>query len=94
MKIFMGKAIIILSIILIVMMGALIATKTYGENDVTMKSLLGVWQQYSEVPWAIQFNKDGTFRTAHTVLRLEKIPIDEGRFKLKGATLSFISNDY
>ena len=73
MKIFISKAIIILSIILIVMIGVLIGTKAHGENNFTMKNLLDIWQQYSEIPWAIQFNKDGSFRTAHTVLRLEKI---------------------
>ena len=94
MKISMNRLLFILSITLMVVTGALIRTQTYGDDNITVKDLLGIWQQYSEVPWAIQFNKNGTFRAAHTVLRLEKAPMDEGRFQIEGTTLSFTSNDH
>ena len=92
MKFCMNRIFIISSIALIVMMGAL-SSETYGENNITMLDLLGIWQQHSDIPWAIQFNENGTFRTAYTVLRLEKIPKDEGRFQLEGTSLTLISND-
>ncbi len=93
MRFCMNRIFIISSIALIVMMGALNSSETYGENNITMTDLLGIWHQYSDIPWAIQFNEDGTFRSAHTVLRLEKVSKDEGRFQLEGTSLTLISND-
>ena len=91
MRFCMNRIFIISSIALIVMMGAL-SSETYGENNITMMDLLGIWQQHSDIPWAIQFNEDGTFRTAHTHLRLQSLPKDEGRFQLEGTSLTLISN--
>ena len=80
-------------IILVVMVGALDVPETYAEDDITVQKLLGIWWTYREqVPWAIQFNEDGTFRSAHTVLRLQSSPEDEGRFKLEGTSLTLISH--
>ena len=65
-----------------------------AESDIKSSDLVGTWQQqYSETPWAVQFNEDGTYRTADTVLRLKNVPQDVGRFKLEGTTLTIISND-
>ena len=88
------KIIIMSSIALIVMSIIFIAAETCGEDKITMKKLSGIWWTYdsNDVPWAIQFNEDGTFRMAHTVLRLERRPKDEGKFNLEGTSLILISN--
>jgi len=82
------------SITLIVMFGVFIAAETYGEDNITMQRLSGIWWTYdaNDTPWAIQFNGDGTFRIAHTVLRLDKAPRDEGKFQVEGTSLILISN--
>jgi hypothetical protein len=67
---------------------------TCAENHITSKDLIGVWFLNAEIPWALQLSEDGTFRAAHTVLRLEKVPKDAGRFVLDGNLLTFISNEY
>ena len=94
MRYFINKIIIMSSISLVVMMGVFIAAETYGEDNITMKRLIGSWWTYdsNDTPWAIQFNEDGTFRMAHTYLRLDKLPIDEGKFQLEETSLILISN--
>ncbi len=88
------KIIIMSSMALIVMSIIFIAAETCGEDKITMNKLSGVWWTYdaNEVPWAIKFNEDGSYRMAHTVLRLNKMPKDEGKFQLKGTSLTLISN--
>ena len=79
---------------LITILGVLYGTKLYAAENVIKKSdLVGTWHQSTEIPWAIQFNEDGTYTTAHTILRLKKIHKDVGRFELKGKSLTVISND-
>ena len=94
MRFFVNKIIIMSSISLVVMMGVFIAAETYGEDNITMQRLSGIWWTYDadDIPWAIQFNENGTFRIAHTVLRLDKLPKDEGKFQLEGTSLILISN--
>jgi len=94
MRFFINKIIIMSSISLVVMMGVFIAAETYGEDNITMQRLSGIWWTYdaNDIPWAIQFNEDGTFRIAHTVLRLDKLPKDEGKFQLEGTSLILTSN--
>ena len=94
MRFFINKIIIMSSISLVVMMGVFIAAETYGEDNITMKRLFGSWCKYDldDIPWAIQFNKDGTFRMAHTYLRLDKLHRDEGKFQLEETSLILISN--
>ena len=89
-----NKIIIISSMALIVMSGVFITAEIDAEDKITLKRLSGIWWTYdaNDVPWAIQFNEDGTFRVAHTVLRLEKLPKDEGKFQLEGNSLTLISN--
>ena len=89
-----NKSIVIFSITLIIMVGGFNASETNAEDKNTMQNLLGIWwtPDATDVPWSIQFNEDGTFRTATTHLRLKKSPIDEGRFKLEGTSLTLISN--
>lgn len=88
------KIIIMSSIVMIVMFIVFIAAETSGENKITMQKLSGIWWTYdaNDVPWAIQFNEDRTYRMAHTVLRLDKMPQDEGKFQLEGTSLTLISN--
>ena len=94
MRFFINKIIIMSSISLVVMIGVFIAAETYGEDNITMQRLSGIWWTYDadDIPWAIQFNENGTFRIAHTVLRLDKLPKDEGKFQLEGTSLILISN--
>ena len=94
MRFFVNKIIIMSSISLVVMIGVFIAAETYGEDNITMQRLSGIWWTYDadDIPWAIQFNENGTFRIAHTVLRLDKLPKDEGKFQLEGTSLILISN--
>jgi len=94
MRFSMNKIIIMSSITLIVMMGVFIAAETSGEDNIMKQRLFGTWWTYdsNDIPWAIQFNEDGTFRVAHTSLRLENIPKDEGKFQLQGTSLILISN--
>jgi hypothetical protein len=94
MRFYMNRIVFVMVITLVVMLGALNVTETYGEDDITLEKISGIWWTYdaNDIPWAIQFNEDGTFRTAHTHLRLERIPIDEGRFQLEGTSLTLISN--
>jgi len=82
------------SIALIVMSIIFIAAETCGEDKITMQKLSGIWWTHdaNEVPWAIQFNEDGTYRIAQTVLRLDTMPQDEGKFQLEETSLTFISN--
>ena len=94
MRYFLNKIIITSSITLIFMIGVFNVSYTFAEDKITMQKLLGIWWTHdaNEVPWAIQFKEDGTFRSAHTYLRLDTIPKDEGRFQLKGTSLTLISN--
>jgi len=94
MRYFVNKIIIASSITLIFMVGVINVSYTFAEDKITMQKLLGIWWTHDadQVPWAIQFYEDGTFRSAHTYLRLETRPIDEGRFQLKGTSLMLISN--
>ena len=94
MRFSMNKIIIMSNITLVIMMSVFIVAGAYGEDDIAMQKLLGIWwtPDSMQTPWAIQFNEDGTFRTAHTYLRLEKFPRDEGRFQLEGTSLTLISN--
>ena len=89
-----NKIITLASIALGIIFVVFSAGKIYGEDKITAQKLSGIWWTYdaNDVPWAIQFNKDGTFRIAHTVLRLEKLPKDEGSFQLEGNSLILISN--
>lgn len=90
-----NKKIIIMSgIVMIVMFIVFIAAETSGENKITMQKLFGIWWtcDANQVPWAIQFNEDGSYRMAHTVLRLDKMPQDEGKFQLEETSLTLISN--
>ena len=95
MRFYMNRVVFVMVITLVVMLGALTNTETYGEDDITLQKLSGIWWTYyaNDVPWAIQFNEDGTFRTAHTYLRLQKSPQDEGRFQLEGTSLTLISDE-
>ena len=63
MRLSTKKIIIMSSIALIVMSIVFITTETYGEDQITMQKLSGIWWTYDadDVPWAIQFNKDGTY---------------------------------
>jgi hypothetical protein len=94
MKFFLNKTAITSSIILIAMVGAFNVLETYADDTIIMQKLLGIWWTHdaNEIPWAIHFKEDGTFRSAHTYLRLEKLPIDEGKFQLKGTSLTLISS--
>jgi len=94
MRFYMNKIITVSSITLIVMMGVFIVAETYGEDKISMQRLSGIWWTYdaNDIPWSIQFNEDGTFRIAHTILRLDKLPRDEGKFQLEGTSLILISN--
>ena len=94
MRLSTNKIIIMSSIALIVLSIFFVSLETYGEDKITMQKLSGTWWTYdaNDVPWAIQFNEDGTFRMAHTILRLKRLPKDEGNFKLKGSSLILISN--
>ena len=94
MRYSINKIIIISSMVLIVMFGIFVSTEVYSEDKITIQKLSGTCWTYdaNDVPWAIQFNEDGTFRIAHTVLRLEKLPKDEGKFQLEGNSLILISN--
>ena len=95
MRFSMNRIIIVMGIILVVMVGTLNGTETYGEDNITIQKLSGIWWTYdaNDIPWAIQFNENGTFRTAHTYLRLQRLPQDEGRFQLEGTSLTLISNE-
>jgi hypothetical protein len=94
MKLSTKKIITMSGFAMIVMSVVLIAAETYGEDKITMQRLSGIWWTYdaNDVPWAIQFNEDGTFRIAHTVLRLDNLPKDEGKFQLEGESLILISD--
>jgi hypothetical protein len=94
MRFCLNRIFIISSIALIVMIGAFNVSDTYAEDNITKQKLIGTWWTHdtNQVPWAIKFNEDGTFRSAHTYLRLKKFPADEGYFKIKGTTLTLISN--
>ena len=91
---FLSKIMMVSTVILLVIVGAFNFSDTYADETIMMVKLLGIWWTHdaNEVPWALQFNEDGTFRSAHTYLRLEKMPVDEGRFQLKGTALTLISD--
>jgi hypothetical protein len=60
-----------------------------GGMDIT-----GVWkwnQEDGEV--YVQFNEDGTYRTAYVLAFLEKAPFDVGQFRLEGTSFTFITSD-
>lgn len=90
----MNRIFIISSMTLIMVIGIFNSADTFGEDNIAKQKLLGIWwtQDSNDTPWAIQFNENGTFRTAQTILRLEKLPIDEGQFLLQGTSLTLISN--
>ena len=94
MRFYMNRIFIISSIALIVLIGAFSVSDTNADDNITVQKLIGVWWTHdtNQVPWAIQFNEDGTFRSAHTYLRLDTLPIDEGHFQVKGTSLTLISN--
>jgi hypothetical protein len=94
MKLFVNKIVITLSIILIVMVGACNVFEAYADDTIVMQKLVGIWWTHdaNDIPWALQFNADGSFRSAHTYLRLEKLPVDVGKFQLKGTSLTLISS--
>jgi hypothetical protein len=94
MRFRINRVFIMSGIALIVMIWAFSILDTYADDNLTMQKLIGTWWTHdaNQVPWAIKFNEDGTFRSAHTSLRLEKLPVDEGRFQLKGTSLTLISN--
>jgi len=94
MRFFMKAIFIISSVALILLISAFNVSDAYADNNITMRKLIGIWWTHdvNQVPWAIQFNEDGTFRSAHTYVRLEKHPVDEGHFQLKGTSLTLISN--
>lgn len=94
MRFLMNRIILISSISLVFLIAVFNVSDTCAEDNLTMQKLLGIWWTHDseQVPWAIQFKEDGTFRSAHTYLRLEKFPIDEGHFQLKGTSLTLISN--
>jgi hypothetical protein len=73
------------------MVGAFNVSDTYADDTIMMQKLLGIWWTHdsNQIPWAIHFKEDGTFRSAHTYLRLEKLPVDEGQFQLKGTSLTY-----
>jgi hypothetical protein len=85
---------IISGIAMIAMISAFNVSGTYADDNIAMQKLIGIWWTHDadQVPWAIQFNEDGTFRSAHTYLRLETVPKDEGQFQLEGTSLTLISN--
>ena len=94
MRFYIDRIFIIPGIFLIVMIGALNVSDIYAEDNITMQKLIGIWWTHDadQVPWAIQFNEDGTFRSAHTYIRLEKLPVDVGHFRIEGTSLTLISN--
>ena len=94
MRFFVNKIIAITGITLVVMIVFLNVSDTCADDKLTMQKLIGIWWTHDaeQVPWAIQFNEDGTFRSAHTYVRLEKFPKDEGQFQVKGTSLTLISN--
>lgn len=95
MKSCTNRILIIISITLIVMVGTFSMLDTFADDNTTMSRLLGIWWTHDsqEVPWAIQFKDDGTFRSAHSYLRLEKMPVDTGHFQVKGTLLKLISDN-
>ena len=94
MRLCMNRIFIISSITLIMVIGIFNSNNIFGEDNIAKQKLLGIWWTYdsNDTPWAIQFNENGTFRTAQTILRLEKMPTDEGKFLLQGTSLTLISN--
>jgi hypothetical protein len=94
MRLYMNRTIFVMVITLVVMVGVLNSPEIYGQEDITLQKISGIWWTYDvdNIPWAIQFNEDGTFRTALTWLRLERSPTDVGRFRLEGTSLTLISN--
>ena len=88
------KTLLICTGAIFLVIGTFNAHELHCQEDIAMQDVLRVWSAADEwgTPWAIQFNEDGTFRLAHTHLRLEKSPRDEGRFKLEGTSLTLISN--
>ena len=94
MRFLINRIILLSSIPLVFLIAVFNVSDTCAEDNLTMQKLLGIWWTHDseQVPWAIQFKDDGTFRSAHTYLRLEKFPIDEGHFQLKGTSLTLISN--
>jgi hypothetical protein len=94
MRLYTERIFIIAGVALIAMIGFFSVSGAYADDNITMQKLIGIWWTHDadQVPWAIQFNEDGTFRSAHTYLRLETVPKDEGQFQLKGTSLTLISN--
>ena len=85
MRYSINKIIIISSMVLIVMFGIFVSTEVYSEDKITIQKLSGTcWtHDANDVPWAIQFNEDGTFRITHTVLDLRNYLKSRGSFNLK-----------
>ena len=94
MRYFFNKLILVLAVALAVMIGVSSFSDINAEENPTLKRLLGTWWTHDadDIPWAIKFSSNGTFRSAHTYLRLEQNPIDEGSFQLQGASLTLISS--
>ena len=89
-----NKIFVATGLALIAMIGAFNVSDTYAEDNIALQKLLGIWWTHDskQIPWAIQFNEDGTFRSAHTYIRLETLPKDEGHFQIQGTSLTLISN--
>jgi hypothetical protein len=94
MRFYIKRIFIISGVAMIAMISAFNFSGAYADDNITMQKLIGIWWTHDadQVPWAIQFNEDGTFRSAHTYLRLETVPKDEGQFQLEGTSLTLISN--
>ena len=94
MKFSLNKHLMALSILLAVVISLSHAGRIYSEDKIVKQKLVGIWWTFDSDGWpqTIQFNENGTFRTANTLLRLEKMPKDEGRFQLEGTSLTLISN--
>jgi hypothetical protein len=82
------------AVALALIVGGLSISDPNAQEDKTLQWLLGTWWTHDadEIPWAMQFRDDGTFRSAHTYLRLEERAIDEGRYQLEGTSLTLISD--
>ena len=76
-------------VVVVVLFGLVACAGSQSASSITEEDLIGVWDETG----ALQFNEDGTYRSAYAVPWLETTPMEVGQFRLEGTTLTFISSN-
>jgi hypothetical protein len=80
---------IVALVVVVVSLGLVACAGSQSASSITVEDLTGLWHEDG----ALQFNEDGTYRSAYAVPWLETTPMEVGQFRLEGTTLTFISSN-